>query len=131
MDIEYILKNYKNIAVVGLSDKKDRYSYIVAYYLLRNGYNIIPVNPNINEWNGIKAYKDVRSIDKDVDIIDIFRKPEFVNKIVNESIGKAKVIWMQEGIINNDAKIIAENNNMYVIMDKCIKKEHEKLNNVK
>jgi len=131
MDIEYILKNYKNIAVIGLSDKKDRYSYIVADYLLRNGYNIIPVNPNINEWNGIKAYKDVKSIDKDVDIIDIFRKPEFVNEIVNESIGKAKVIWMQEGIINNDAKIIAENNNMYVIMDKCIKKEHEKLNNVK
>lgn len=131
MDIEYILKNYRNIAIVGLSDKKDRYSYIVADYLLKNGYNIIPVNPNINEWNGIKAYKDVKSIDKDIDVIDIFRKPEFVNEIVNESIGKAKVIWMQEGIINNDAKNIAENNNMYVIMDKCIKKEHEKLNNVK
>ncbi len=131
MDIEYILKNYKNIAVIGLSGKKDRYSYIVADYLLRNGYNIIPVNPNINEWNGIKAYKNVKSIDKNIDVIDIFRKPEFVNEIVNESIGKAKVIWMQEGIINNDAKIIAENNNMYVIMDKCIKKEHEKLNNVK
>ena len=128
MDIKYILKNYKDIAVVGLSDKPDRYSYLVADYLLRNGYSIIPVNPNIEEWQGIKVYKDIKSIDRNIDVVDIFRKPEFVPEIVNEAIGKSKVIWMQEGIINNEAKDIAEKNNMYVIMDKCMKKEHEKLN---
>ncbi len=128
MDIKYILKNYKDIAVVGLSDKPERYSYIVADYLLRNGYNIIPVNPGIQEWRGIKAYKDIKSVDKNIDIVDIFRKPEFITDIVSESIGKARVIWMQEGIVNNGAKDLAEKNNLYVVMDKCMKKEYEKLN---
>ena len=68
-------------------------------------------------------------MDKNIDIVDIFRKPEFITDIVSESIGKARVIWMQEGIVNNVAKDLAEKNNLYVVMDKCMKKEHEKLNN--
>ncbi len=128
MDIEKVLKKYKDIAVIGISDKPERYSYKVALYLIDNGYNIIPVNPMLDEWNGKKVFKNIKDIDSNVDVVDIFRKPEFIPEIVMESIGKAKVIWMQEGIVNNDAKELAEKNGMYVVMDKCIKKEHEKLN---
>ncbi len=126
MKIEEILEKYRDIAVVGISDKPDRYSFIVSKYLLDHGYNIIPVNPALKEWLGIKAYKNIESIDHNIDVVDIFRKPEFVTDIVRESIGKAKIIWMQEGIINDEAKIFAEKNNMQVIMDKCMKKELEK-----
>ncbi|KJE49276.1 MULTISPECIES: CoA-binding protein [Acidiplasma] len=127
MSPEEVLKKYKNVAVVGISEKPDRYSNIVAKYLMDNGYNIIPVNPSIEEWNGIKSYKDLNSVDKPVDVVDIFRKPEYVTDIVKQAIGKAKVIWMQEGIINEEARDVAEKNGMYVVMDKCMKKELEKL----
>ncbi len=108
MSPEEVLKKYKNVAVVGISEKPDRYSNIVAKYLMDNGYNIIPVNPSIEEWNGIKSYKDLNSVDKPVDVVDIFRKPEYVTDIVKQAIGKAKVIWMQEGIINEEARDVAE-----------------------
>ncbi|WP_337860455.1 CoA-binding protein [Ferroplasma sp.] len=128
MSIDEILKKYRDIAVVGISDKPDRYSYQVAKYLSEHGYNIIPVNPGLSQWLGIKAYKDVKSISENVDVVDIFRRPEFIEEIVKDSEGKAKVIWMQEGIVNDKAKQFAIDMGMEVVMDKCMKKEYEKLN---
>jgi predicted CoA-binding protein len=128
MAVEEILKKYRNIAVVGISDKPDRYSYQVAKFLMDKGYNIIPVNPMLDQWMGKKVYKDIHSIDGSVDVVDIFRRPEFVEDIVRDSGGKARVIWMQEGIVNNDAAKLAEDMGMEVVMDKCMKKEYEKLN---
>ena len=103
MTVEEILKKYRDIAVVGISDKPDRYSYQVAKFLMDRGYNIIPVNPMLDQWMGKKAYRDIHSIDGNVDVVDIFRRPEFIEDIVMDSKGKAKVIWMQEGIVNEDA----------------------------
>ncbi|MCL4453383.1 MAG: CoA-binding protein [Candidatus Thermoplasmatota archaeon] len=128
MKVEEILKKYRDIAVVGISDKPDRYSYQVAKFLMDRGYNIIPVNPMLDQWMGKKAYRDIHSIDGNVDVVDIFRRPEFVEDIVMDSKGKAKVIWMQEGIVNEDAAKLANDMGIEVVMDKCMKKEYEKLN---
>jgi len=121
----------KTIAVVGLSDKPERYSYQVANYLQANGFNIVPVNPMIKEVFGLKVYPSLLSIPKNItiDIVDIFRKPEFVVDIVTEVVkmGKKPIIWMQEGVISEDAKKLAEANGMEVIMDSCIMKMHERL----
>ncbi|CUU05624.1 hypothetical protein JGI2_01280 [Candidatus Kryptobacter tengchongensis] len=124
-EIKEILTKYKTIAVVGISDKSDRDSYIVGEYLLRNGYKIIPVNPNIDSVFGLKAYPDLLSVLDDVDIVDIFRRPEFVDEIVEQAIQKgAKVVWMQLGVINERAAKRAQDAGLKVIMNKCIKVEH-------
>jgi hypothetical protein len=128
MAVEDIIKKYRDIAVVGISDKPDRYSYQVAKFLMDRGYNIIPVNPMLETWMGKRVYSDVHSIDTNVDVVDIFRKPEFIEDIVKDSRGKAKVIWMQEGIVNENAAKLARDMGMEVVMDKCMKKEYEKLN---
>lgn len=129
MDINSILKTSKTIAIVGLSDKPDRPSYDVATYLLSHGYTIIPVNPMIKEWKGIKAYSSLLEIPKEikVDIVDVFRKSEDVLPIAKEAfqIG-AKTLWLQLGIINEDASQIAKKNNLNFIGDRCIKIEHMK-----
>ncbi|MBI5227447.1 CoA-binding protein [Candidatus Micrarchaeota archaeon] len=129
MDILAILKNSKTIAVVGLSDKPDRPSFAVATYLLDKGYRIIPVNPNIKEWRGIKAYPSLITIPKSeqIDVVDIFRKSEDVEPIVDDAINiRAKVIWMQLGILNNGAAKKATDKGLIVVMDKCMKIEHSK-----
>ena len=120
----------KTIAVVGLSDKIDRPSFKVAKYFLDLGYKIIPVNPNIENWLGIKAYVDIKSIPKEIeiDIVDIFRKSKEVLGIVKEVIetNRKPIIWMQEEIINEEAKKLAEKNGMEVTMGLCLMKEHQK-----
>ena len=129
-DIRALLKNSKNIAVVGISDKQERDSFGVAKYLLSKGYNVIPVNPSLENWQGIKSYPNLSSIPKDtkLDIVDIFRKSDAVGEIVEESIKvKPKAIWMQLGVINEDAGKKASNSGMTVVMDKCIMVEHRKL----
>ncbi len=124
-EIKEILTKYKTIAVVGISNKPDRDSYIVAEYLLKNGYKIIPVNPNIDSVFGLKAYPDILSIPDEIDIVDIFRRPEFVDEIVEQAIQKkAKVVWMQLGVVNEKAAKKAEEAGLKVIMNKCIKVEH-------
>ena len=128
MAVEDIIKKYRDIAVVGISDKPDRYSYQVAKFLSDRGYNIIPVNPMLTTWMGKKVYSNVHSIDTNVDVVDIFRKPEFIEEIVKDSRGKAKVIWMQEGIVNERAAKLANDMGMEVVMDKCMKKEYQTLN---
>jgi len=124
MTIETIL-NYKTIAVVGVSDDPTRPSHFVASFMEDHGYTIIPVNPKLTEWEGKKCYPDLLSIPVKVDIVDIFRRSEAVPPIVDEAIAiKAKVVWMQEGIVNEEAAAKARKAGIEVVMDKCMKKEY-------
>ncbi len=120
----------KAIAVVGLSDKPEKASHMVAGYLKECGYKIIPVNPAVGEVLGEKAYPDINAIPSEikVDVVDIFRKPDAVLPFVEQAVarGGVKVIWMQEGIVNEEAADAARQAGIEVIMDKCILKEHRK-----
>ena len=123
-----VLRSYHTIAVVGLSGKRYRPSYGVADYMQRNGYRIVPVNPLEHEILGEKCYPDLESIPFDIEIVDIFRRSEFVPEIVEAAIRKgAKVIWMQEGVVHEEAARRAEAAGLVVVMDRCILKDHRRL----
>jgi hypothetical protein len=125
---EEILSSSRVVAVVGLSVKPDRPSYNVASYLKKNGYKIIPVNPKAGEILGEVCYPDLSSIPGAVDAVDIFRRAEEVPAIVEEAIKiGAKAVWMQEGVINEQAAARAKAAGLLVVMDKCMLKEHQKL----
>ncbi|HEX7575521.1 MAG TPA: CoA-binding protein, partial [Candidatus Methanoperedens sp.] len=110
---------------VGISDDPTRPSNFVASFLEAHGYTIIPVNPKLTEWERKKCYPDLLSIPVKVDIVDIFRRSEAVPPIVDEAIAiKAKVVWMQEGIVNEEAAAKARRAGIEVVMDKCMKKEY-------
>ncbi len=120
--------NYRTIAVVGISDDPERPSHFVASFLDSRGYKIIPVNPKLTEWEGKKCYPDLLSIPEKVDVVDIFRRSETVPPIVDEAIKiKAKVVWMQEGIVNEEAAAKARDAGIEVVMDRCMKKEYQRL----
>jgi len=126
--IPEILRSARTIAVVGLSSKRFRPSYGVAEYLKDAGYRIIPVNPAEESVLGEKCYPDLDSVPEPVDIVDIFRRSEFVPEIVEAAIRKgAKAVWMQEGVIHHDAARRAEQAGLAVVMDRCILKEHRRL----
>lgn len=117
---------FKTIAVVGISDNPERPSNFVAKFMEEHGYKIIPVNPNLTEWEGKKCYPDLLSIPVKVDVVDIFRRPEAVPPIVDEAIAiKAKAVWMQEGIVNEEAAAKAREAGLEVVMDRCMKKEFD------
>lgn len=119
--IEEILQRSKTIAVVGLSDNPKRSSYGVGIVLQREGYEVIPVNPSLKEWRGLPVYPDLKSIPKPVDIVNIFRQPEFVPQIVEEAIEiGAKAVWMQVGIVHPEAAQRALDAGLDVVMDRCI-----------
>lgn len=123
--IRDLLHRVKTIAIVGLSDKKERASNFVASYLKSEGYKIIPVNPNLKEVLGEKSYPDLKSIPEPVDVVDLFRRPDEIMPIVQQAIDiKAKVIWMQLQIVNREAAELATANGLTVVMDKCLKIEH-------
>jgi len=125
---EEILKSNRVVAVVGLSPKTDRPSYRVASYLKEQGYRIIPVNPSAREILGEVCFPDLSSIPESIDVVDIFRNSEEVPSIVEEAIKTgAKVVWMQEGIVNESAAKKARQAGLLVVMDKCMKKQHESL----
>ncbi|NWG04378.1 MAG: CoA-binding protein [Syntrophaceae bacterium] len=129
-ELKEILGNCKTIAVVGISPREDRPSYRVASYLKSKGYRIIPVRPDGESILGEKVYRTLLEIPKEiqVEVVDIFRRSEDVPPIVKEAIQQeAKVIWMQEGVIHQEAGEIAEKAGLKVIMDRCIKKEHQRL----
>src|SRR5438309_1002118 len=108
-ELRHILASSKTIAVVGLSDKPDRPSHSIPAYLQEQGYRIIPVNPNLTEALGEKAYASLRDIPEPVDVVEIFRAPEAVPPIVEDAIAiGAKVVWMQLGIVNEAAAARAE-----------------------
>ena len=125
--IRKILNESKTIAMVGLSDKKERPSNFVGSYLKSEGYTIIPVNPLLKEVLGEKCYPDLKSIPVPVDIVDIFRRSEFVPEVVEAAIRVgAKAVWMQEGVIDEAAAKRAVDAGLLVVMDRCLLKEHLK-----
>jgi predicted CoA-binding protein len=122
---EEILNTSRIVAMVGLSPDPERPSYIVASYLKEQGYRIIPVNPQVKEILGEPSYPDLVSIPGPVDVVDIFRRSEDVPAIVEEAIKiGAKVVWMQEGVINEAAAARAAEAGLSVVMDKCMRKQH-------
>ena len=125
---EKIISECRTVAVVGLSSNPERTSYKVASYLAKHGYHIIPVNPNAQEILGKTSYPDLSSIPEKVEVVDIFRRAEDVMPIVDEAIKiGAKVVWMQEGIINEEAAAKARDAGLLVVMDKCMFKQHRRL----
>jgi len=123
-----LLGSAKTIAVVGLSNKRWRASYGVSEYMQRAGYKIIPVNPELTEALGEKCYPDLDAAPRPIDIVNIFRRPEYVPEIVDAAIRiGAKAVWMQEGVIHEAAAARARAAGLIVVMDRCLLKEHRKL----
>jgi predicted CoA-binding protein len=123
-----ILKSSHTIAVVGLSANPERYSHRVASYLQDRGYQIIPVNPGETEVLGEACYTDLLSVPHQIDVVDIFRRAEDVPPVVRQAISiGAGVIWMQLGIVNEEAAALAREAGLKVVMDRCMMREHEKL----
>ena len=124
-DIGKLLKTAKNIAVVGLSDSPLRPSYGVSAYMQSHGYKIIPVNPSIKGALGEKAVPTISDVKEKIDILDVFRRSEFVPEIIDEAIRlKVPAIWLQEGVIHEQAAEKARKAGIQVVMDRCILKEH-------
>jgi len=123
-EIADLLRNAGNIAVVGLSDRPDRTSYMVSAAMQSRGYRIIPVNPGATEILGEKCYPSLKDISEPIDIVNVFRRSEYCADVAREAaeIG-AKVLWLQQGIISEEAADIAKNAGMIAIMDRCIKVE--------
>ena len=132
-EIKAILEKYKTIAVVGLSWNPAKESYKVAKYLKAKGYHIIPINPFAEAILGEECYKSLLDVPETIEVVDIFRPAEDVPPIVDQAIelkrrlGNPRVIWMQLGIVNEEAAKRARNANLTVVMDKCMMKEHKRL----
>lgn len=123
-----LLGSSKVVAMVGLSPKDDKPSNVVALYLKAHGYRVIPVNPLYEEILGEKSYKSLSDIPDQVDIVDIFMRAEKVEPVVAEAITiKPRAIWLQLGIVNNEARELAERNGIDFVQDHCIKIEHARL----
>lgn len=125
--IKAILEQYKTLTVVGLSSKPTRPSHGVASYMQAHGYRIIPVNPRETSILGEKAYASLEDVPGAVEVVVIFRRPEFVPEVVEKAIKKgARVVWMQEGVIHQEAARRAREAGLVVVEDRCILKEHAK-----
>ncbi len=125
--IAEVLKTAKTIAVVGLASSPLRPSHGVAAYMQQHGYKIIPVNPMIEESLGEKSYGSLLDVPEKVDIVNVFRRPEFVPEVVEQAIQiKAPVLWLQETVVHEEAAEKARKAGMVVVMDRCILKEHRK-----
>lgn len=128
--ITRLLKEARTVAVVGLSGRPDRPSHGVAQYLKSAGYRIIPVNPEETEVLGEPAYAKLEDVLEKIDIVDVFRRPEFVPEIVESAIRiGAKAVWMQEGVVSEPAAERARQAGLVVVMDRCLFKEHWKHRN--
>src|SRR5215831_17892231 len=122
-----ILEKYKNLTIVGLSSKWSRPSHGVATYMQSHGYRIIPVNPQETSVLGEKAYPSLEDVLEPLEIVVIFRRPEFVAPIVDSAISRgAKVVWMQEGVADEESARRAQAAGLQVVQDRCILKEHAK-----
>jgi len=128
MTIRELLATSHTIAVVGLSSRRSRPSYGVSEYMQRAGFRIIPVNPNETQVLGEKAWPDLDSVPEKVDIVNIFRRSEFVPEIVEAAIRTgARAVWMQEGVVHEETAQRARAAGLFVVMDRCILKEHLRL----
>lgn len=125
---EELLRTTRVIAVVGLSSRRFRASYGVSEYMQKAGYRIIPVNPQEESVLGEKAYPTLDDVPEPVDMVNIFRRPEFVPEIVEAAIRKgASSIWMQEGVVHEEAAQRAKEAGLDVVMDRCLLKEHSRV----
>ncbi len=127
--IRELLRTARTIGVVGLSDKSWRPSYDVAAYLRSAGYTIVPINPRVKQVLGLKCYPDLPTAAREhpIEIVDIFRKPEFVPDVVEQAIAIGAVaVWMQLGVIHRESARRAHDAGLIVVMDRCIKVEHQR-----
>lgn len=123
-----ILTNSRRVASVGVSSSPDKPSYGIFAYLLEQGYDMIPVNPGTPEIQGRKTYPDLASVPAPIDVVQVFRKPEDVPAVVEAAIrAGAKVVWMQEQVINEEAARSAEAAGLKVVMNRCMRKTHVRL----
>jgi uncharacterized protein len=126
--LKELLQKAHTIAVVGLSSSRFRASYGVSQYMQSAGYRIIPVNPNEQEVLGEKSYARLEDVPEKIDVVDVFRRSEFVPEIVDAAIRVgARAIWMQEGVVNEAAAQRARDAGLFVVMDACILREHRRL----
>lgn len=126
--LESILRSTRTIAVVGASPKPWRDSGSIARFLLENGYTVVPVNPNYREVLGLPCYADLQSVPGPIDMVDIFRNPDEVLPIIDQAIAVgAKTVWMQFGVVNEEAARRAEAAGLQVVMDRCIAVEFRRL----
>ena len=126
-DIQKIFK-LNTIAVVGMSPKPERPNQYVAMYMKEKGYTIYPVNPGHREIAGLKCYSNLLEIPFDVDIVNVFRRPEYVLPIAKSTIKiSAKVLWLQDGVINEEAAQLAEEAGLMVVMNDCVLRQHQNL----
>jgi hypothetical protein len=127
-DIGRILRESKTVAVVGLSSNPERASYQVARYLQEHGYRIIPINPTVDEVLGERSYASMTDVPYPVDVVDVFRRAEELGSIVDEAVANgAKVLWLQLGIVSEKAAQMARDVGLEVVMDRCMKQDHRKL----
>ena len=127
-EIRSIVGNSKTIAVIGISNRDDRASKYVSEYMQRVGYTIYPVNPNLDEWNGLEVYDSLLDVPVKVDIVDVFRRSSETISVARDAISAgAKVLWLQQGVVNDDAAVIASEAGLAVIMDSCIMVEHKSM----
>jgi len=126
-DIKEIF-SMQTIAVVGMSPKSERPSHYVSMYMKQHGYNIIPVNPGHDEIAGIKCYPSLKEISEPVDVVDVFRRSEYILPIAESAINiKAKALWLQDGVINHEAAELANNSGLIVVMDDCMLRRHRQI----
>lgn len=126
--IRRILEECRTIAVVGISDDPSRASHYVSEYMQKHGYRIIPVNPKLTEVLGEKCYPDLRSVPDKVDLVNVFRRPADCLRPAQDAVAiGAKALWLQLGIANEEARQVAENAGLMVVMDRCIMVEHKRI----
>lgn len=132
-EIQNILRNVKNIAVYGFSKNPEKVAHSIPVFLRHRGYNIVGINPQPFEIEGIKVYRTLAEVPDEIEILDVFRPSEFCLDVAKEAVerhrqrGDIKVLWLQEGIINNQAKALAESNGITFIQDTCIFKVYNSL----
>jgi predicted CoA-binding protein len=125
---EHILRSFRRVAVVGVSDNPRRPSHEVASYLRGAGYEVVPVNPTLQTWEGLPCHPDVRAVPGGVEVVDIFRRSELVGPVVDDAIASgARAVWMQDGVVNEAAADRARAAGLLVVMDRCMLRDHLQL----
>lgn len=126
-DAREILRRFRRVAVVGISENPSRPSHEVASYLRDAGYDILPVNPGLRTWEGLPCYPDLAAVPPPVEVVDIFRRSELVGPIVDAAIAAgARAIWMQIGVVDETAAARARAAGLLVVMDRCMLREHRR-----
>lgn len=124
--VKRILRESKTVAIVGLSAKPEADSYRVAKYLIDHGYDVIPINPSADQILGRRSYASLRDLPQPPDVVDVFRRAEYAPEIVEDAIAaKARAVWLQLGVVSPVAARRAREAGLMVVMDRCMKREHE------